>query len=332
VDVAESSRDRSGRDRGQLMLIGAVAIAFVIIGLVVVVNTALVGGGTSGVAPAAESSEAVEFNDQVRRDLRETTIRVNQAAVYDDRNDLTTAMEENVSTYSGLVAESYATGGPTSVSVEYNYAERNGTRVVQAEDGSFTRTGSPTPGTDWRPLQAVGSPEPVTWLVLNLDAQNVSDSAPFEVVVTDENGDEARIFVERNSSPGRQVLAVDIRTDLPGTDDDTDTVTCSASNGRVLLDLLDGSSLGRDCSFNTTGPLDGPYREVEFRNGDRAAGKWSLVTDDPSNTLADCGSLASLGEPCNTPVVLEANVTTTYATEGLRYENTQNVTIYNESR
>ena len=311
------------------MLIGAVAVAFVIVGLVVVVNTALVGGGTSGVAPAAESSEAVEFNDQVRQDLRETTIRVNQATVYDDRSDLTTAVEENVSTYSSLLAESYATGEPTSVSVEYNYAERNGTRVLQAEDGNFTRTGTTATPVTWSPLQSGGSPEPITWFVVNLDAKNVSDSSPFEVVVTDKDGDVGRIFIERNSSPGRQVLAVDVRTELPDPDDSTDTVTCTASNGRVLLDLLDGSSLGRDCSFNTTGPLDGPYREVEFRNGDRAAGKWSLVTDEPGNSLADCGSL---DEPCNTPVVLEANVTTTYATEGLRYENTQNVTIYNESR
>jgi hypothetical protein len=313
------------------MLIGAVALAFVIVGLVVVVNTALVGGG-GGTAPAVESSEAVEFNDQVRQDLRQTTIRVNQAAVYDDRSDLTAAMEGNVSTYSGLVAESYAAGEPTSVSVEYNYAERNGTRVVQAADGNFTRTGTDSPPMTWSPLQSPSDPQAIDWLVLNLDAKNVSGSQPFQLVVTDSDNDKGRIYVQRNTSPRRQVLTVDVWADFQGTTNDTDTVTCSASNGRVLLDVLDGSSLGRGCSFNSIGPLDGPYKKVKFQNGDRAVGKWALVTDDPSNTLADCGSLASLGEPCNAPVVLEANVTTTYATEGLRYENTQNVTIYNESR
>lgn len=319
-------------DRGQLLLIGAVAIAFVIVGLVVVVNTALVGGGTGGTPPAAESSEAVEFNDQVRQDLRETTIRVNQASVYDDRSDLTTAMAENVSTYSGLLAESYATGEPTTVSVEYNYAERNGTRVVQAEDGNFTRTGTSSPPVTWTPLQSPSDPQAIDWLVLNLDARNVSGSQPFQLVVTDSDNDKGRIYIQRNTSPGRQVLAVDVWADFQGIANDTDTVTCSASNGRVLLDVLDGTSLGRDCAFNSTGPLDGPYKKVKFQNGDRAVGKWALVTDEPSNSLATCGSLGGLAEPCNTPVVLEANVTTTYATEGLRYENTQNVTIYNESR
>ena len=332
MGVADSAREQTGRDRGQLMLIGAVALAFVIIGLVVVVNTALVGGGTGGVAPAAESSEAAEFNDQVRRDLRETTIRVNQARVYDDRSDLTTAMEANVSAYSGLLAESYATGEPTSVSVEYNYAERNGTRVVQAEDGNFTQTGTTTPPVTWTPVQSASDPQAIDWLVLNLDARNVSASQPFELVITDSDNDKGRISIQRNTSPGQQVLAVDVQADFQGTANDTATVTCSASNGRVLLDVLDGTSLGRDCTFNSTGPLDGPYKKVTFQNGDRAAGKWSLVTDDPSNTLADCGPPTPLGEPCNTPVVLEANVTTTYTTDGLRYENTQNVTIYNESR
>jgi hypothetical protein len=241
-------------------------------------------------------------------------------------------MEANVSTYSDLMAESYATGAPTSVSVEYNYAERNGTRVLQTEDGKFTRTGTDAPPFTWTPLQSPSDPQPIDWLVLNLDARNVSKSQPFQVVITDSDNDKGRIYVQRNSSPGRQVLAVDVWAEFQGTANDTDTVTCSVSNGRVLLDVLDGTSLGRDCAFNSTGPLDGPYKKVTFQNGDRAAGKWALVTDEPSNTLADCGSLASLGEPCNTPVVLEANITTTYATEGLRYENTQNVTIYNESR
>jgi hypothetical protein len=235
------------------------------------------------------------------------------------------------------VAESYATGEPTSVSVEYNYAERNGTRVVQAEDGNFTRDGTPTSPTNWTPF-APPSDDALRWFVLNIDAKNVSSAQPVEIVAVNDESETARIQIQRNTSPKRQVLAVDVRTDLPGTANDN-AVVCSASDGRVLLNILAGESLGtcykmnkpdKSKQPNLLGPFDGPYQVVEFRDGDQAAGKWSLVAAEPDNSLSQCGP--SPTEPCNTPVVLEANVTTTYATEGLRYENTQNVTIYNESR
>jgi hypothetical protein len=317
----------SGDGRGQLILVGSLALAFIIVSLAVVFNGLAFADSLATSQDSELLDDAERFDRSAVDGSRNLVLYVNHATVYDSQSTLNTTVETNVTTYSDLRAESHVASRPGYVRIRYHGVERYGTRVIQTTDTNLTADGTLSGSASWMP---VDSKRELGWFVVNFDASNVSDtsgSERFKIVLTDSTGAEGTLFVSRNTSTGADAATIDVETDLPGAANDTSRRACAPSQDRLLLDVRAGQAFGGYCEFNLTGPLTGPY-DVTFENGDAATGKYELVVADTSspNTFGP-GSCPASG-PCNAWVVWTANVTTVYESRDVTHRNTQNVTVY----
>jgi hypothetical protein len=310
-----------------LILVGSVAVAFLLIGLAVVFNAALFAGTTTdGATVTTGTGEVGTFNDEVRRDTRSVVIYANHDVVYTSNASLDATVRGEYRNYSGLLGESYAENTGAFVNVSYVDTERRGRRLVQSGEGNFTDDGTSGGTADWEPLRQESR---MGWFVLNLNATATSAAGfgsgdAFELTVENAT-DSVSYRFRRNDSANQEAAAVDIEAPAGS----GRRVTCLASDRRVLVDVLGGRSLGGSCEFNGTRRLSPPYTEVRFENGDAAVGKYSLVVNrSVTASTFDCPAPG----PCNTTVVWAATVETTYRTERVEYTNTQNVTVYDPDR
>lgn len=101
-------------DRGQLMLVGAVSMALILLGLVVVFNTVLYTDTKSASDALEDASEAQAFTQQVRNETQGLAL-----AIYNDTGDSALPkFQSNVSAWSEALASSYANTGPVYVEVK----------------------------------------------------------------------------------------------------------------------------------------------------------------------------------------------------------------------
>jgi hypothetical protein len=312
--------------RAQLILVGSLTLAFVVISLAVVFNgLAYVESVSTGDGSEA-LDDAEQFDHSAVDGTRRLVLYVNHATIYGGQTALNDSVRANLTTYSALRAESHAAARPGHVRLEYHGIETAGTRVLQDTDGNFTVDGTASGAASWTPTDS----RQVGWFVLNLDAPNVSDTTGadrFTIVVNDADGDTGRLFVSRNTTTGSDSATIDIETDLPGTMNDTSRRPCAPSQDRLLLDLRSGKAFGDYCRFNLTGPLEQPY-EVTFEHGDMAAGKYAIVVEGAPSTSPNTLGACPASGPCNAWTVWTATVTTTYESRDASHTHTRNVTIY----
>ena len=310
-------------DAGQLILVGSIALAFVVVTLAVAFNGALFADSLADSEARTDLDTAEGFDRAAAREVPRLLLYVNHRRPYPDQATLDAAVRANVSTYARLHAESRLREGPGVANVSL-HGWTDGTRVLQSTDGSFTADGSPGGLTDWEP---VDTSQRVGWAVLNLDAANVSDADGddrFTIVLDDDGSDSATLYLSRNTTTGADSETVDVETVL-SSGNGTAAQPCTSSQGRLLLDLRRGTAFGDDCSFNLTEPLDDTY-EIRIENGENATGKYAFVTEgSPPNGLSPCP--AGTG-PCNAPVVWEATITTTYETGETTANTTRTVAVY----
>jgi hypothetical protein len=328
------------------MLVGAVALAFVILGLTAVYTAQLSARPASTGTAGVDAGNAEEFNRESRRQVRVLAVRANHAEpYYASETAVNDSVDDAVGNYSALVSETYAGRSGTVVAVTYTgvAADGYGTRTVtRGNETSFEDPANP--GTDWAPVDRRAD---VGWFVLSFNVTAMPEGQPFRVVV--ENGTAAdlnpdtgpnerrTVYTFTRNSTGESVLTIDV--DLPGTPAEVST-TCNPTGQRSLVDLKSASVPTSGCSFVPgIAQLDGPYT-VRFENPDNAVGGFSVVTDvdplatwdagvtDPNSLPACDDPAAGPGDPCNTYAVWNATVTTEYYTDRLSYSNTQNVTVY----
>jgi hypothetical protein len=120
-DDAYRDRPRSRSERAQLLLVGAIAIALVLIGLVVVFNTVLYTDTTSPTETLEAADEAETLNQQVRNDTRRILwIVANETGEDDCTTNYCTMVEQNISTYSEGLTQSTGQTGPVFVEIRVN--------------------------------------------------------------------------------------------------------------------------------------------------------------------------------------------------------------------
>jgi hypothetical protein len=320
--------ERTGRNRGQLILVGSLTLAFIIVSLAVVFNGLAFADTLSRSGAGERLDDASRFDRSAVDGSRDLVLYVNHAAPYGGQAALNDSVAKNLTTYSDLRAESHAASRPGYVRVRYRGVDSHGTRVVQTADGNFTADGTPSGTADWNP---VDTKRELGWFVVNLDARNVSATSGadrFRIELTDDDGDTGILYVSRNTSTGADAATIDVETDLPGTTNDTARRACAPSQDRLLLNLRAGQAFGGYCEFNLTGPLDAPY-EVRFENGKKATGKYAVVVDQsPSPGPNSLGVCPEPTGPCNAWVVWSAELTTVYETRDVSHRHTRNVTVY----
>jgi hypothetical protein len=302
--------------RGQLILIGALVIALTIIGISVVVNTVLFVENTPTDRQTARIDRAATIDDDARRAIRSTVLRVNHGGRDRTPSQVSDAVRRNVSGLNGLLEQRYLASQSLAVEVSYLGTTEEGDRVVQAADGTFTSG----PSSDWSPV--TGTTNRLGWFVVNLNATETG-SERFHANVTDAGGD--TLAVTFNSTVGG---AFNVTTSLGGAT--PATVTCEPRGGRLALDLRRGRQVSGDgCRFDGMERLGTPT-SVDFENGDAAVGKYAIVLDGPGATPGPCGP-ADPDEPCVSPVVWAGNVSVSVTSAEFSYRNRGNVSVYPEA-
>lgn len=259
-------------ERGQLILVGAVAIALVLLGLVLVVNTALftqVVGSEGTVETTREGSLAA---GQIGRAVAAAVAEENRdgGGISSIESDVDDRVDNDLDPQ--LRTRSVESGSAFT-SVEFEGETVTGSRIHQEDYGTLTdASGSST----WHPLPS-SDPGDVGRFVLTI---NVTTSA---------GGDTFTVFAEGDSvSPLNRSLDIDVDTSSDEVDLATPETTCSnieATQGTVRVDITNGRVLeDSSCQFDLFGPPEPPYA-LTFSQGDEVTGTYELTTDQESGIV-----------------------------------------------
>lgn len=305
-------------DRAQLVLVGAIAIGIVLIALTTVLNSAVFTENVAGGSKVEVTGDVQEFERESVRNVRSLVIRINHAESYHDSNSdrqtLNATLRRNVGNYSRVLAESYADTGSVYVNLSYGRTAEFGARALQDEDNDFSRNDGQSSWT------VFSGPTEIGWFVMNIDVENVSQTDPVWLNFTDADG--TRLNVSLRRTAGNRLA---VRSDIDG--GNVSDVTCEPQNGRVLLDVLDGTSYSADCTFNSTEHLGPTYSSLDIDDGQNGHGKYDLVIND-SAPLAGMAACASPNDPCRGIAAWTVEFTTHYETGSIVHEKTRNVSVY----
>jgi hypothetical protein len=340
-------------DRAQLILVGAVAIAFIVLGLAVVFNTVLYTENVASTGAASEPRDAQLLNKQVRVGSAGLVDRVNANASWESQTDAYDALKENISKYSSGLANVTGASKPVSVAVEEgSQADAEYAARIEQDDGTeFTNI----VGTkNWS--MTTGSPGS-TVIVRNfdmvVDSNSLGDETEdeaFRVVWQDSSGDDTyTLWIYEDDSSGDIAIRTltDDETASPitdfGSEGSDECVLSGSSSSEVAFNISDGQIRGYDdCSEElnvSKGIPDGERRSVQFVRGDNVTGDYSMVVwqggSSPSTYISpdvappvDAGTI----DPHWAYAIWEFEATTSYDSGSVSFEETSVIEVYNRSR
>ncbi|MFB6163626.1 MAG: hypothetical protein ABEJ31_00540 [Haloarculaceae archaeon] len=311
--VSDSLPRGPAGDRAQLLLVGSLAMAFVIIGLTIVVNTVLITENVATSDALEQTNGLTDYDFQARRDVQAIATRINHQQRDWTTTQLNTAMTANVDRYGRLVGETYSTRSSVFVDVTYNDAGSDfGTRIIQSEDGQLDHGGS---GTPWRVVQTSDRRD-VGRLLFNVNMS--AGGTGFTVRAGNASGDTMRITFHQSTGGN---LRVDTDRSAP--------VVCETYGDRALVDAVHGQTYMDDCNFPGLDSIQPPYN-VTIRDGSSADTQFELVTNGttPPAVVSRCTGGSSDPQPCWTRALWTANVTVTYDSPSVTANQTHDVEVY----
>mgnify|MGYP000153299187 CR=1 FL=1 len=317
--------DRAG-ETAQIVLVGAVAMAFIIVGLVVVANTVLYSESVGSEGSLSSADETAEFQGIARDSAASTVYRVNE------RNDFSTngagqdalddAVRNNIVNLSNLLATEYGQEYGVFVDIEPDLANSEyGARIEQDTETFFNN--SDGAGDTWNPVDS-------STTVAEFEASfNVSEmsppsllSDPFRMRLEGSGGD-VRFLTFYNQSGDLAIDSANSRISLGSI-----TPDCTVSTGEfVLVDISNGSVPGTDCTFDSLDSLEGPYT-VEFEDGDAAVGTYSFVVENYAVGDQSKYANAGGGQPYSSTVYWSIAADITYEGTEVGYELSRDIPIY----
>ncbi|WP_459193391.1 hypothetical protein [Halosimplex sp. J119] len=327
TDADTPDRPLVDRDRAQMILLGALTLAAVIVALTVVVNSHFVTENSAVSEVSPQIDEAQEFEYESRKGARSLVLRLNHRHRNLTGAELGTIIERNMTVYSSLMAESYAGSRGQHVAISYdNESSHFGSRVVQAADGNVTSDG----GSEEWTIGEDGEYRNMGWFTMNVNVDETSDR-PTWINVTNATGASVNVSINRTTVGTGVNLGVSSNVSHAG----NSSTLCDPSRDRVLLDVFEGSSFNGECDFNGTRSIAPPY-QVDVSGGKQLVAKYELVYNDTNPSHSYYGPCEQAGplpdQPCRSPAVWTANVTTEFGGSQLDYANEYNITVYREAR
>lgn len=303
VRLSPAARDAvSGRDRAQLLLVGAFAIAVLVLSLALVLNGA---AQTENLATestdAHDGRDAIRFEHSVRRGVAGTVESVNRRnnTSYADLKD---ALKTAVNDWDAVAARGSAREG-VSTSVDYKSMER-GSRIEQTTTREFTDA---TGTENWTLASSVTQTRDYRVNVSRANLSSSCTSGCFEIVADDGSDTWRASFTEDGSEIEMTVVAP------------SGTNTCRVAADSVVVDLSAGTMADGGCSFpRFADGLSDPY-SISYGNGSLGDGTYEQEVD---TSVANDTRYAA-GGPTVSPSIYSTNVSVTYETPQLTYETAE---------
>ncbi|WP_159904912.1 DUF7261 family protein [Salinirussus salinus] len=302
---SETSPDR---DRAQIILVTAFALAVAFVALSVVINGAIFTQNLATRGDTAGGGDALQQRQQAEQMVGDLLEHAN-ANYSDDRSKIETEFSAAVRDLSNASAYQQSVAGRA---VDYAYVgETDGKRVFQDTAGDFTNTS----GTgNWTVAESVDNARQFDIYVSDTDELDDPDDDPFTVNLTDTSSDDTwRLALAEESSTLNLTVTY---TDGP----DSFSTTCTApepSSEDLKINVTAGLFAGEPCDAlvfarNVSGGTDGfETYDIQFDNSGDIRGTYSLTVD----TTSDIGDA-----PTQENVLYSATVEYTYRTANLVYE------------
>ena len=286
--------DAAGRDRAQIVLIGALTLAVSLVALAVVLNSAIYTENLASRSGDAGVGAAVDVRESVRDGVGGVTDSVNRNRAGDDYATLSgTHLPTAMADWRPMAVRHQAVAGRTFRVARVGNTE--GTRIAQHSVGTFT------PGTPGANPLGYGAPN---WLVAapvevrqfqlaDVSAADLAETAPvsdpttadsdvFIVDVRDAaDADRWQVGVYRNTNDG------DIELTVWDADSGSHVGSCATSDSTATVDLTGATLDGEHCeALGFLGELDGPAR-IFYANGDAIQGTYALTVDRAGHATGD---------------------------------------------
>ncbi|ELZ26294.1 hypothetical protein C474_21396 [Halogeometricum pallidum JCM 14848] len=314
----------SGDDRGQLVLVTALAMATLFVVLALLVNTTIYTGNVAARSDVSESATVVNYRtealDAAERTLRYANRHENDSgdgsdAAYARMND---SLRRGVGNWSDAAAAHEAfSGTATRTRV---VGATNGTRIAQT---NASRTlSSPGGATEWTPVFDATGVRDLRFALGTASLATVSDgenesellaSGAFRANLTDAAGTRS-VFVYDLSGGDTGVT-------VRGADG-TLTACGPVTGETVTLDAEAATVDGQPCSALSRFDESGDAFSLSFDSADAAAGTYSFVVDrevDDDPAVNQSISLDS-GAPFRTAALYDATVRVVYHGPDTYYE------------
>lgn len=320
----KGSSGSAGDDRGQLLLVGALALAVVFVALALLLNTAIYTGNLATRDSGVEAAPAVEYVSESQQAGIEGIASVNRRN-NSSKTDLNGAFDATVNRWDDLASYHRAVAGDaTDTDVA---GTTNGTRIQQ--DNASRAYTNESGAADWTVVNGSGvtAVRSMQFTVDNStltsidDASNATSETVFHVTVDSSLGTTRTAYVYHNTTSGNAEILVDNGTE-------TVCPVESSPDGTFVVNVPNASVGGASCSaLGTLDDTDGDL-SIDYVDGGAAGGTYTMVVDEhPTEgdvTLTGLNTAGS-GSPYWTHAIYGAELNVTYRTGELDYGATVEV-------
>lgn len=306
------------RDRGQIILIAAFALAITFVAIALVVNSAIF---TENLATRSDQSDG-SYVLQTRHEVEQN---VGDVVEYANRNNLSALNEsiinsvQNITTQSGLA--NAQRGRVVSVNVTED-SQNAGERIIQNSSANREYRSSSRNG-DWKLASSVDGIRAVHFNVTDKGKLSTSEESAFHFVLdgTSRNWN-MTIYKDAPSSDDMKVTVTNGSTSA--------TCTREVTKSFFEIDVTRGQFAGSPChalSYSNGDRMwiDGRLSnyEVRFTNGSQIAGNYSMVIDGDS--LDSSFNSTSGPPPHNLDAIYGLKVNYTFETADVTYNTSVRV-------
>lgn len=315
--IRNSDQEQSAhQDRGQLLLVGALALAVLFVALALLLNTAIYTGNLATRDTGVDATPVIEYVSESRAAGSAAISSVNERNA-SSPSELSTSLRETVDDWDRLAAHHRAVGGDV-VGVDVA-SVTNGTRIQQDDaTRDFTNDGG---SEDWT-VVADGDITGVRAmrLTVNMSTSPLADDPAdflsgdvFYVEVTS-GGESTRLFVYENAGGTPEVTVVDDGVTRPA------CPAGSVTGDTFVIDVPNRSVGGAPCPALADVTDVGTGVTVEYEDANKIAGTYGMVVDERPGDLDTLGvDDVAGGSPYWTDAIYGAQFDVTYRTETVDY-------------
>jgi hypothetical protein len=310
-------KDRFGSEdegRGQLLLVTGLAIAFAIVAIVLLLNTAIYTQNLASRNPSPGADDALQYRQEVVSGIEGILHRENfEEYAYLDESDLQTSVDNGVNHLADQLSRQHAERG-TSVSV--SSVTLSGGDLVRQTDSSRDFTGAASNGNreDWNVAFAATGTRDFEMTVKDNGLESASVGSfgdAFRVRVFDGTS-QWQMFVYENGGD----IVVAVKNDTSAA-----VEACRTNDNDATISLSDGSLDGTNCpKLDWAKGVSTPYT-IRYENGQNAEGTYEFVVEG-FGFNPDLNNGPGSASPYQVPAVYSVQMDIAYRTADVEYEAT----------